>query len=86
MDAKITLSFDAEIIQKAKEYANENNISLSRLTEYLYAQLTSKSYVALEDLPISEWVNQVAEGPAEYVAKAKKRKDLRAAYFTSKKK
>jgi hypothetical protein len=35
MDAKITLSFDETVIKKAKRYAENNNISLSRLTEFL---------------------------------------------------
>lgn len=33
MDAKITLSFKAEIIEKAKIYADNQGISLSRLVE-----------------------------------------------------
>jgi hypothetical protein len=85
MDAKITLSFDQEIIKKAKKYAADNNISLSRLTEFLYAQLTAKNYKTLEDLPISEWVAMVAEGPAEYDTKPKKRKELKEAFFKYKK-
>jgi hypothetical protein len=35
MDCKITLSFDESVIQKAKKYAANNDISLSRLTEFL---------------------------------------------------
>jgi hypothetical protein len=34
MDAKITLSFDESVIKRAKPYAENNNISLSRLTEF----------------------------------------------------
>ncbi|WP_339606444.1 DUF6364 family protein [uncultured Roseivirga sp.] len=41
MDAKVTLSFDQEVIKSAKQFAEKNNISLSRLTEFLYRQLTS---------------------------------------------
>ena len=36
MDAKVTLHFDKDAIEKAKEFAAANNISLSRLTELLY--------------------------------------------------
>ena len=36
MDAKITLSFDESIIERAKQFADSNNISLSRLTEMLF--------------------------------------------------
>ena len=33
MDAKITLSFNKSVIKRAKEYADKNNISVSRLTK-----------------------------------------------------
>lgn len=69
MDAKVTLSFDKEVIEKAKEYAESHNISLSRLTEFLLRQIISGRYKTLESLPVSEWVNQLAEGRAEYVTK-----------------
>ena len=54
MDAKVTLSFNKSVIEKAKKYADENNISLSRLTEFLLSKVTSKKYQSLEDLPISD--------------------------------
>ncbi|MEP6594793.1 MAG: DUF6364 family protein, partial [Ginsengibacter sp.] len=41
MDNKITLSFDANIISKAKKYAESKNISLSRLIEFLLKKITS---------------------------------------------
>ncbi len=85
MDAKITLSFDESVIKKAKRYAENNNISLSRLTEFLLSKVTSNSYQSLEDLPISDWVNVVAEGEVEYQTKPKKNKDLKNEYFKSKK-
>ena len=73
MDAKITLSFDEEVIKSAKQYARRNGVSLSRLTEFIYRQITSETYTQLEDLPISDWVSRVAEGQAEYNPKPKKR-------------
>jgi hypothetical protein len=85
MDAKITLSFDETIIRKAKNYAENHNISLSRLTEFLLRNVTSNPYQSLEDLPISGWVNMVSEGEVEYQTKTKKNKDLKAEYFKSKK-
>ena len=85
MDAKITLSFDESVIKKAKRYAENNNISLSRLTEFLLRKVTSNSYQSLEDLPISDWVHVVAEGEVEYKTKARKNKELKAEYFKSKK-
>ncbi|RUA30863.1 MAG: hypothetical protein DSY77_13525 [Bacteroidetes bacterium] len=85
MDTKVTLSFNDEIIGKAKQFAEQNNISLSRLTEFLYKQITSGEYKSLDELPVADWVNQVAEGKAEYHTKARKRKDMKAEYLSSKK-
>lgn len=85
MDAKITLSFDAEVIKKAKAFAEANNMSLSRLTEMLYRKITEKNYQSLEEFPISDWISLVAEGKAEYKTKSKSRKDLKKDFFDSKK-
>jgi hypothetical protein len=81
MDAKITLSFDETAISKAKKYAEENNISLSRLTEFLYNKVTSGHHTALEDYPIADWVNMLSEGEVEYQRQPKGRKKLSAEYF-----
>lgn len=85
MDAKITLSFDETVIITAKKYAVENNISLSRLIEFLLNKVTSKSYQSLEDFPISDWVSMVGEGAAIYQTKTRKSKALKKEYFNSKK-
>ena len=85
MDAKITLSFNKSVIKSAKEYADKNNVSLSRLTEFLLSKVTSGSYKSLEDLPISDWVSMVSEGEVEYQTKVRKNKDLKNEYFKSKK-
>ncbi|MEQ9406039.1 MAG: DUF6364 family protein [Cyclobacteriaceae bacterium] len=85
MDAKVTLSFDSSVISSAKEFAQKNNISLSRLTEFLYRQLASDRYDSLEELPISEWVSMVAEGQAEYKTK-RNAKNLKKSYYESRKK
>lgn len=85
MDAKVTLSFNEEIINKAKKFADERNISLSRLTEYLYERITNSSYHNLEEMPVASWINQLAEGAAVYKTKKSNRKSLKAEYFKSKK-
>lgn len=86
MDSKITLSFDESVIDKAKKYAANNHISLSRLIEFLLKRVTANSYESLEDFPISDWVSMVAEGPAEYETKAKRnRKKAKEEFFKSKK-
>ncbi len=85
MDAKITLSFDATIIDKAKKFAENNGISLSRFTEILLKKAISGKYDSIEDMPISDWVNVVAEGVAEYVTKPRQRQNLKKEYFNNKK-
>ena len=85
MDAKITLSFDKEIIGQAKEFAFQNNISLSRLTEFLYSRVISGHYQQLEDLPVSDWVHIVAEGKVEYQTKSRTRKSTKNEYYSSRK-
>ena len=79
METKLTLHFNQEVIERAKEFAAANNISLSRLTEFLYRQIISGNYKTIEDFPVSEWVNQVAEGEATY--KRHSRKELKDEYF-----
>ncbi len=86
MDTKLTLSFDQNVVEKAKKYAAANNISLSRLIEFLLTQVTSTQYKSLEDFPISEWVSKVAEGEVEYKRTPKTlRKDLKEEFFNAKK-
>lgn len=85
MDAKITLSFDKQVIEKAKRYAESQNMSLSRLMELILDKLTTNHYPSLEDLPVSDWVSMVAEGPAEYITKPKKRSKLKDEYMNRKK-
>lgn len=86
MDAKITLSFDEAVIKRAKRYADNNNISLSRLTEFLLDKITSDTHKSLEELPISDWVNIVAEGEVQYKSgRNKNANKLNATYFKSKK-
>ncbi|KAA8474258.1 hypothetical protein BDE36_2992 [Arcticibacter tournemirensis] len=84
MDSKVTLSFSTEVISKAKQYAADNNISLSRLIEFLLTKVTSEQYRSLEDYPIADWVHQLAEGEAEYQTK-RSRKDQKKEFFESKK-
>lgn len=84
MDTKITLSFDGQIILKAKEFAADNNISLSRLTEFIFRQMTSKNYKTIDELPIADWVNMVAEESPEY-GRSASRKKMKSEFFDSKK-
>ena len=85
MDAKITLSFDARVIEKAKRYAESQNISLSRLMELLLDKITSKQYASLEDFPIAEWVSMLSEGAPEYHTKPRKRSKMKDEFRNRKK-
>lgn len=45
MDTKLTLKLDKKIIERAKIYASEKNVSLSKLIENMLFRITdSKSY------------------------------------------
>jgi hypothetical protein len=85
MDAKVTLCFDASVIEKAKVYAEKQGISLSRLTEVLLRQLLAEHPVRLEDFTVSGWVSKVAEGKATYRSKPRTNKELRDEMRGSKK-
>jgi hypothetical protein len=84
MDAKITLSFNAEVIANAKQFADKHNISLSRLTEFIYSQLAQKNYQSIDELPIADWVSMVAEGEASYQTQSN-RKTQRKEYLKTRK-
>lgn len=77
MDAKVTLSFNATVIEKAKNYAESQGLSLSRLTELLLEKvIATTQHNSIEHIPVEDWVSMVAEGPAAYNTKPldKKRK------------
>lgn len=82
MDSKVTLSFDEGVIAKAKAFAEANNISLSRLTEFLLSRVADKKYRSLDELPVSDWVSQVSEGQVEYIRK-NSRKSVKKDYLES---
>ncbi|MBE9462901.1 DUF6364 family protein [Dyadobacter subterraneus] len=84
MDAKITLSFDEQVILDAKEYANANGISLSRLTEFLFRKIVSGQFKELEDFPVSDWVTMLSEGEVEYTKSKKSKVDLKKDFYESK--
>ncbi len=85
MDVKITMSFEESIIEKAKKFADANNISLSRLTEMIYKKMTTGNYKSIEDFPIAEWVSQVSEGAVEYKSKARSRRAMKKEFYKSRK-
>ena len=67
MDTKLTLKLDQEIIEKAKHYASEKKISLSRIVENYLNSLTSDK--TNNDIQISPFVKSLSSGikiPADY--------------------
>lgn len=86
MDSKITLSFDKQVITQAKAFAAANNISLSRLIEFMLSKVMDKRYRSLDELPVSDWVNEVAEGEATYVRKNAAERNVKKDYLASRRK
>ena len=67
MNTKLTLKLDQEIIEKAKHYASEKKLSLSRIIENYLNSLTSDKIN--NDIQISPFVKSLSSGisiPADY--------------------
>lgn len=60
MDTKLTLKLDQEIIEKAKKYASDKKMSLSRIVEFYLQSLTSKN--EKDEFEISPFVKSIATG------------------------
>ncbi len=61
MDSKLTLKLNASVIQQAKQYAKENNISLSRLIESYLQAVTLKKKGNSKISPLVESLTGVIE-------------------------
>ena len=59
MDKKLTLSLDQAIIEQAKNYAQANNISLSKLIESYLASLTKRKGNSTGITPLVESLSGV---------------------------
>lgn len=66
MDKKLTLSLDGTIIEKAKDYAQSNNISLSKLIESYLLSLTKRSHKATDITPLVESLSGVIDLDKNY--------------------
>lgn len=67
MDTKLTLKLNQEVIEKAKVYASDKKLSLSRLVENYLNSLTSNQ--STDELEISPFVKSLSSGvniPADY--------------------
>jgi hypothetical protein len=63
MDTKLTLKLNQEIIEKAKKYASDKKLSLSRLIESYLQSLTSEKKID-DDFEISPFIKSIATGVA----------------------
>ena len=55
------------------------------MIEFFLKKITSSHYNTMEDYPVADWVQQLAEGEATYQTKGKNRKKTRAEFYNSKK-
>ena len=78
MDAKLTLRLDASAIQRAKQYANQHRMSVSRMVEGYFRALGSKRTLTEFLTPLVRELSGVApakaarrwkQSYAEYLAK-----------------
>ncbi|MFK7899638.1 MAG: DUF6364 family protein [Cyclobacteriaceae bacterium] len=60
MDTKLTLKLNQQIIEKAKEYASNKKMSLSRIIEAYLQSLTSEKTDT--DFEISPFIKSIATG------------------------
>ena len=65
MDIKLTLKLDQTIIEKAKAYAKEKNISLSKMIENYLKALTGKKRKKIEISPLVESLTGVISSKDE---------------------
>tara|TARA_B100000949_G_C14177375_1_gene405924 strand:- start:596 stop:844 length:249 start_codon:yes stop_codon:yes gene_type:complete len=60
MDTKLTLKLNQEIIEKAKKYASDKKLSLSRIVEFYLQSLTAEN--KKDDFEISPFVKSISTG------------------------
>jgi hypothetical protein len=61
MDSKLTLKLNERVIEQAKQYAKENNISLSRMIESYLQAVTLKKNNKVKISPLVESLTGVIE-------------------------
>ncbi|MDX1940526.1 MAG: DUF6364 family protein [Saprospiraceae bacterium] len=77
MNTKLTLSLDKEVIEQAKRYAKEKDISLSALIEHYLQRLVATYQSDNEDEgSIVEALSGIIELPSDYDYKAEYAKHL----------
>jgi dsDNA-specific endonuclease/ATPase MutS2 len=59
MDAKLTLKLNKEIIERAKQYAQDKNTSLSKLIENILSKVTDKTSFKTEITPLVDGLSGI---------------------------
>ena len=84
MKTKLTLKLDKSVIEKAKEYASSQKVSLSRIVEsYLKALTIQKDQSDEDEIQISPFVKIISSGvsiPADLDYKAEYSRHLTEKY------
>jgi hypothetical protein len=78
METKLTLSMNAEVIKKAKDFAKKHHISLSKLAEDYFAVITAKEKTKTkkEVSPLVRQLSGVLQLPANFDLKKDRLKHL----------
>jgi hypothetical protein len=66
MDKKLTLSLDEKVIEEAKVYARNHQISLSKLIESYLSSLIEKKTDDIEITPLVESLSGLVEIPHDF--------------------
>jgi len=66
METKLTLRLDKKIIDRAKDYAQNHNISLSKMVESFLDSLTKKKSKDIEITPLVESLSGVVKLPKDF--------------------
>ena len=66
MDTKLTIKLDKNIIEKAKKYARQKNISLSRMIESYLNTITRESKSDVEISPLVKSLSGVVSLPDNF--------------------
>ena len=61
MDTKLTLKLNESVIERAKQYAKENNVSLSRMIENYLQAITIRKKNKIKISPLVESLTGVME-------------------------
>lgn len=82
MDKKLTVSLDQTVIEKAKQYAKENNTSLSKMIEAYFDSLTklNKEQEKVEVSPLVESLCGIIQLPKDFDFKKAKKKYIMEKY------